>query len=60
MRARFSVLPSESGLALYDVPSVEAMSNESRVKVDKSEEVAQGWQHALSYMVSTDDLEPSP
>jgi hypothetical protein len=36
------------------------MSNESRVEVDKSEEVAQGWQHALSHMVSTDDLEPSP
>lgn len=39
---------------------VEAMSNQSRVEVDKSEEVAQGWQHDLSYMVSTDDLEPSP
>ena len=39
---------------------VEAMSNESRVEVDKSEEVAQGWQHALSHMVSKDNLKPMP
>lgn len=32
------------------------MSNESIVEVDKSEEVAQGWQHALSNMVSINRL----
>ena len=36
------------------------MSNESRVEVDTTEEVVQGWQHALSHMVSADNLKPSP
>ena len=38
---------------------VEAMRNESVIEVDETEEVAQGWKHALSNVISVGGLTPS-